>query len=102
MAVGKRSSKDEPLTEHDVADRLDKAAFRVLRIMMDAREIGVMDEVKRSRYFLNTLDLLADEMAEWGFVPPAPSQMTHAQWRSLKQEPEFCDAVWPQSDGKSR
>lgn len=69
MAVGKRLSTSEPLNEHDIAERLDRAAFRTLRILMDVRQNGVMDAVKRSRYFLNTLDLLADEMAEWGFLP---------------------------------
>lgn len=66
MAVGKRNSTSDPLNEHDVAERLDKAAFRTLRILMDVRQIpGAMDAVKHSRYLTNVLQLLADELSEW-------------------------------------
>jgi hypothetical protein len=70
---GKRSRTDEPLTEHDVAERLDRAVMRVVRIMMDVRQLGpdMVDLVKRSRYTTNALLLLADELAEWG-VPMTP------------------------------
>jgi hypothetical protein len=66
---GKRSSTDEPLTEHDVAERLDRAVMRVVRIMMDVRENmppDMVDLVKRSRYTTNALLLLADELKAWG------------------------------------
>lgn len=70
MAVGKRSSTSDPLTEHDVADRLDKAGLRVLRIMMDVRQIpGAQEAVKSSRYLTNVLNALAWELQEWGFTP---------------------------------
>lgn len=65
MAVGKRLSTDDPLTEHDVAERLDKAALRLLNIMIDARNLGIMQEVRGSRYLTNVLDLLADEIKAW-------------------------------------
>lgn len=68
MAVGKRSSPDEPLTEHDVAERLDRAAIRVLSIMMDVRQTeGLYESVKASRYLTNSLDLLAEELRLWGY-----------------------------------
>lgn len=67
MAVGKRSSTNEPLTEHDVAARLDKAALRVLQILMEIRQLDMMDQVKASRYTTNAMDLLANELATWGF-----------------------------------
>lgn len=69
MAVGKRLSASDPLNEHDIAERLDRAAFRTLRILMDVREHGVMDAVKGSRYNTNVLSLLVDELAEWGYLP---------------------------------
>lgn len=69
MAVGKRLDKDEPLTEHDVAERLDKAALRTYRILWDARALGMVDEVKASRYLTNIINALAAELAEWGIEP---------------------------------
>jgi hypothetical protein len=66
---GKRSRTDEPLTEHDVAERLDRAVMRVVRIMFDVRENmppEMVDLVKRSRYTTNALYLLADELVAWG------------------------------------
>lgn len=71
MAVDKRRSTDDPLTEHDVAERLDKAALRTYRIMTEAREMGLMDAVRASRYFSNIVSALAAELAEWG-VEPVP------------------------------
>lgn len=35
MAIDKRSSVEEPLTEHDVAERLSNAMLRVWRIVDD-------------------------------------------------------------------
>lgn len=66
MAVGKRLSTQDPLTEHDVAERIDKAGLRLLRILLDVRQLGVMEEVRSSRYFTNVLSLLAEELDEWG------------------------------------
>lgn len=66
--MGKRLSKDEPLTEHDVAERLSRAALRVTNILMSVRqEPALMEEVKHSRYLLGgMLEALADELKEWG------------------------------------
>ncbi len=72
MAMGKRTSADQPLTEHDIAARLDRAAMRVLRILMDARQIdGLMDAIKGSRYLTNTLNGLAAELQAWDVEPMA-------------------------------
>lgn len=68
MAVSKRRSTDEPLTEHDLAERLDHAALRVWRILYDIREnLGkdMVTEVKRSRYHTNVLDGLRKEIDLW-------------------------------------
>lgn len=64
-SVGKRTDREQPLTEHDVADRLDKAALRVLRIMMDARQLGLMKDIKLSRYLTNALSALRAELDLW-------------------------------------
>lgn len=72
MSVGKRLSTDEPLTEHDIAARLDRAVERVWRIMLDARQIGLAQQVKHSRYLTYpTLGILRAELDAWG-VTPAP------------------------------
>lgn len=67
MAAGKRYDTSEPLTEHDVAERLDKAILRTLRIMMDARQISpeFFSAVKGSRYHTNLLDMLIEEALLW-------------------------------------
>lgn len=69
MPAGKRLRTSDPLTEHDVADRLDKAALRLLQILMDARQLGLMEQVKHSRYLTNVPGLLAAELARWGIEP---------------------------------
>lgn len=70
MSAGKRLSTDEPLTEHDIAERLDKAALRVWQIMLDARQIeGLMEQVKHSRYCTNVLGELVEELRRWGVRP---------------------------------
>lgn len=66
---GKRLRTSDPLTEHDVADRLDKAALRVVRIMTDARQQGYAEAVKHSRYLTNVLGILAAELQLWGVQP---------------------------------
>lgn len=66
---GKRLRTSDPLTEHDVAERLDRAAYRVARIMLDARRDGYMDLVKHSRYLTGALQLVAAELALWGVEP---------------------------------
>lgn len=66
---GKRLHASDPLTEHDVAERLDKAALRVVRIMSDARQQGYMDAVKHSRYLTGALNLLAAELDLWDARP---------------------------------
>lgn len=63
----KRLSTDDPLTPDDVAERLVKAAMRTLRVLLDVRQTdGLFDDVKRSRYLRGSLNLLADELREWG------------------------------------
>jgi hypothetical protein len=69
MASGKRLRASDPLTEHDVAERLDKAALRVLRIMSDARQQGYMEAVRHSRYLTNVLGMLAAELVLWNAEP---------------------------------
>lgn len=67
MAAGKRLSTTEPLTEHDVADRLDKAALRVWRIMLDTRQQSpeFYEAVRHSRYLTNVIPELRKEMDTW-------------------------------------
>lgn len=69
MSAGKRTSTADPLTEHDVADRIDKAGLRLLRILIEIREMEMVEEVKTSRYFTNALPALAAEMQTWGIEP---------------------------------
>lgn len=66
MSVGKRLSTDDPLTEHDVADRLDKAMLRVWRILLDVRQDPVLYEaVRQSRYRTNVMHELMKELDVW-------------------------------------
>ena len=69
MPPGKRLRTSDPLTEHDVAERLDKAALRTVRILMDIRQLGMMEEVRHSRYLTNSLSMLAAELKLWGVDP---------------------------------
>lgn len=59
------------LTSEDVAKSLDRAALRVLRILMDVRQQeGLFEPVKGSRFLRpGTLELLAGELATWGVSP---------------------------------
>jgi len=53
MAVGKRSGTDQPLTEHDVAERFSNALLRVWRIASELQEDPEMwEQVKHSRYLV--------------------------------------------------
>jgi hypothetical protein len=67
MASGKRLSTDEPLTEHDIAARIDKAALRLINILMDIRqqEGDLWHDVRRSRYMSGVLGMLGEEIAIW-------------------------------------
>lgn len=66
MSTGKRLSTDRPLTEHDVAERLDRAALRVLNILTDARAAGIQTAVGGSRYLAaNALESLTEELDVW-------------------------------------
>jgi hypothetical protein len=71
MAVGKRLSTADPLTEHDVADRIDRAALRLARILADIRQQGGMEAVQHSRYLTNAANILAAELQAWGIEPQA-------------------------------
>lgn len=68
MSVGKRLSTDEPLTEHDVAARLDAALMRVWRIAHDARVNQgpeFYEAVRNSRYLTNAITEVERELAYW-------------------------------------
>jgi hypothetical protein len=69
VAPGKRLNTADPLTEHDVAARLDKAALRTVHILMEMRQLGMMEPVKHSRYLTNTLSMLAAELQLWDVEP---------------------------------
>jgi hypothetical protein len=69
MAVGKRTSTDQPLTEHDVAERLDAAALRVWRILSDARQLGIMGPVRSSRYWHGAVNHMLGELEAWNVEP---------------------------------
>jgi hypothetical protein len=88
MAVGKRLSADQPLTEHDLAERLDRAALRVWRILQIAEETGLQEQVRSSRYLTNSVMALRAKLEEWDIPsvpmpasrepgPPPPSDTGH-------------------------
>jgi hypothetical protein len=72
MPPGKRLRTSDPLTEHDAAARLDKAAVRTVTILMDLRQAGMAEPVKHSRYLTNSLSMLAAELRLWGVDPQQP------------------------------
>lgn len=77
MAYGKRLSTADPLTEHDVAERLTHSAERTLRILMDVRQTegDLFEDVKHSRYLLGgLLEALAAELQTWGVHPQVPRE----------------------------
>lgn len=76
MAVGKRSSTGDPLTEHDVAARIDHAALRLWKLLLEFRQLGMTEQIRGSRYSTNALEGLADEMQTWGIEPRAPRPST--------------------------
>jgi hypothetical protein len=84
MPPGKRLSAGDPLTEHDVAERIDRAALRLLRIMGDIRQQGGMEAVRHSRYLTNVLGMLAAELTLWG-VEPDPG------WIDATRDDEWAD-----------
>ena len=55
MALGKRMSTTEPLTDHDVADRPDKTRLRLWPILPDLWQMGpeFKEAVRTSRYLTN-------------------------------------------------
>lgn len=73
---GKRLRTGDPLTEHDVAERIDRAALRLARIMGDIRQQGGMEPVKHSRYLAGALPILAAELQLWG-IEPQQSWIAH-------------------------
>lgn len=87
-AVGKRTSTDQPLTEHDVAERLDKAAMRVLKILVEVREMDILPLVKSSRYLTNSLNALAAELQAWDIEPVPMKAGVQEPIRAAVQEPE--------------
>lgn len=77
MSSGKRYDTSEPLTEHDIAARLDKAVERVVRIMWDARQLGLALQIHHSRYLTHdALGMLRAELDAWDVEPnPLPMQL---------------------------
>lgn len=66
MAVGKRHSTSEPLTEHDVAERLTRSMLRTLNLLEETRQLNLMEEVQSSRYFHPELiPYLEKELEAW-------------------------------------
>lgn len=67
MAVGKRLGADKPLTEHDVAERLDHAMLRVARILADVTSDPALHQaVRSSRYVTAGLtEALQDALTAW-------------------------------------
>lgn len=70
----KRLSTSDPLTADDVADRLNRALDRALRIMWDVRLNGgelMWERVKMSHYLHASPagNHLAHELQRWGFEP---------------------------------
>lgn len=66
MAVGKRLSADEPLTEHDLAERLSKSIQRTWTILLQVREMGMMDDVKASHHMVGGgIEGLSEELDRW-------------------------------------
>lgn len=73
MALDKRRDTDQPLNEHDVAERLTKAAVRLYRILVELRELGMAEAVQHSRYYHEEmLAAVADELATGWQVEPKP------------------------------
>lgn len=71
----KRSNPQEPLTPDDVAERLDRAAMRVLHILMDIRQTdGLQEQVEQSRYLRGSLEALRAEMDRWAIEPIDPPE----------------------------
>ena len=72
--VGKRYSKDDPLGPHDVADRLDRAALRVWRIISLVEDAGedFADGVRSSRYLTNALAECRDAINRFLGEPDGP------------------------------
>lgn len=67
----KRANTTDPLTPDDVAERTDRAAMRALRILMDVRQsVDLFEQVKRSRYLTNSLELLQAEIEAYWSVSP--------------------------------
>lgn len=64
MSVGKRLSTDEPLTEHDVAERLSKALLRVWRIAEEVTADPMLHRaVLSSRYLAVSLPNVLDALS---------------------------------------
>jgi hypothetical protein len=65
---GKRSSTDQPLTEHDVAERIGKAMLRLTRILQEVSQMSptMQRDVRHSRYWPTGLDeILMEELQRW-------------------------------------
>lgn len=68
----KRLRPTDPLTADDVAERLNRAIFRALRILMEVRQDpNLFEQVKQSPYLVCGIpEELRDEMQRW--VPQQP------------------------------
>lgn len=67
------TDKDRVLTTDEIAARLNRAAFRTLRALMDLRQMdGIREAVVRSRFLQpGTLENLSAELIAWGIEPTA-------------------------------
>lgn len=72
MSVGKRYSTQDPLTEHDVAERLSHAMLRTWKILADINNDPVLrDAVASSRFLVSGVtEGLAEALA--AFKDPHP------------------------------
>lgn len=60
---------DKILTCDDVAKSVERAIVRCMRVLMDVRQTEgyLYEDVRGSRFVTNAGDLLAAELAAWGF-----------------------------------
>jgi hypothetical protein len=63
---GKRHTSQDPLTEHDIAERISRAAARYIGLLMEAENLGMKDLVRHSRYIdVSTFKMVQEETAKW-------------------------------------
>lgn len=75
---------DRVLTTDEVAKRVERAVVRCVKVLMDIRQVEgyLYEDVRASRFVTNAGDILAAELAVWGFKPergqiPCDSLVVH-------------------------